>query len=111
MSARKTKKSQTKDITPAKAKAYIPPKQKTLPPANSVESFTGRKRIRRSFGRIEEVAEMPNLIEVQKTSYDRFLMPTKNGADTTLPSGLYLGTGVRTVSSRTERSRNGSPMA
>src|SRR3546814_2349524 len=37
------------------------------------KSFTGRKRIRRNFGRIEEIAPMPNLIEVQKTSYDRFL--------------------------------------
>ena len=52
------------------------------------QSFTGRKRIRKSFGRIAEVAPMPNLIEVQKTSYDRFLLPAKNGGDTTLPSGL-----------------------
>ncbi|MCA1973523.1 MAG: DNA-directed RNA polymerase subunit beta, partial [Caenispirillum sp.] len=36
-------------------------------------SFTGRKRIRKSFGRIPEVAPMPNLIEVQKSSYDAFL--------------------------------------
>src|ERR1700682_4033699 len=36
-------------------------------------SFTGRKRIRRSFGRIPEVAPMPNLIEVQRSSYDHFL--------------------------------------
>ncbi|HKJ75186.1 MAG TPA: DNA-directed RNA polymerase subunit beta, partial [Alphaproteobacteria bacterium] len=36
-------------------------------------SFTGRKRIRKSFGRIPEVATMPNLIEVQKNSYDQFL--------------------------------------
>ena len=36
-------------------------------------SFTGRKRIRRNFGRISAAAEMPNLIEVQKTSYDAFL--------------------------------------
>ncbi|MBC7136233.1 DNA-directed RNA polymerase subunit beta [Oceanibaculum nanhaiense] len=36
-------------------------------------SFTGRKRIRKSFGRIPEVAPMPNLIEVQKASYDAFL--------------------------------------
>ncbi|MHA1600364.1 MAG: DNA-directed RNA polymerase subunit beta, partial [Alphaproteobacteria bacterium] len=36
-------------------------------------SFTGRKRIRKSFGQIPEVARMPNLIEVQKTSYDQFL--------------------------------------
>ena len=36
-------------------------------------SFTGKKRIRKSFGRIPEVAPMPNLIEVQKSSYDHFL--------------------------------------
>jgi len=36
-------------------------------------SFTGRKRIRKDFGRIPEVTRMPNLIEVQKTSYDQFL--------------------------------------
>ena len=38
------------------------------------ETFTGRKRIRKKFGSIAEVAEMPNLIEVQKRSYDEFLM-------------------------------------
>ncbi len=37
------------------------------------KSFTGRKRVRRNFGRLVEVAPMPNLIEVQKTSYDQFL--------------------------------------
>ncbi|MHC4995717.1 MAG: DNA-directed RNA polymerase subunit beta, partial [Planctomycetota bacterium] len=37
------------------------------------KSFTGRKRIRKEFGRIREVAPMPNLIEVQKSSYDSFL--------------------------------------
>jgi DNA-directed RNA polymerase subunit beta len=37
------------------------------------KSFTGRKRIRKSFGRLPEVAPMPNLIEVQKSSYDHFL--------------------------------------
>jgi DNA-directed RNA polymerase subunit beta len=36
-------------------------------------AFTGRERIRRNFGRIAEVAPMPNLIEVQKKSYDHFL--------------------------------------
>src|SRR5579872_718017 len=36
-------------------------------------SFTGRKRIRKSFGRIPEVAPMPNLIDVQRASYDHFL--------------------------------------
>ena len=36
-------------------------------------SFTGRKRIRKSFGRIRSAAPMPNLIEVQQSSYDAFL--------------------------------------
>jgi DNA-directed RNA polymerase subunit beta len=36
-------------------------------------SFTGRKRIRKSFGRIPEVAPMPNLIDVQRSSYEAFL--------------------------------------
>ena len=35
--------------------------------------FTGRKRIRKDFGRIGEITRMPNLIEVQKSSYDQFL--------------------------------------
>jgi DNA-directed RNA polymerase subunit beta len=37
-------------------------------------SFNGRRRLRKFFGKIPEVAEMPNLIEVQKSSYDQFLM-------------------------------------
>jgi DNA-directed RNA polymerase subunit beta len=44
-----------------------------LSPAAIVNTFTGRKRIRRSFGKIREVAAMPNLIEVQKDSYEQFL--------------------------------------
>src|SRR5471032_1986714 len=38
------------------------------------QTFTGRKRVRKFFGKIREVAEMPNLIEVQKASYDQFLL-------------------------------------
>ena len=37
------------------------------------KSFTGQKRIRKSFGRIPEVAPMPNLIDVQRSSYEAFL--------------------------------------
>jgi len=37
------------------------------------KSFTGQKRIRKSFGRIPEVATMPNLIDVQRASYEAFL--------------------------------------
>src|SRR5262245_27418008 len=38
------------------------------------QTSNGRKRLRKMFGKIHEVAEMPNLIEVQKQSYDQFLM-------------------------------------
>ena len=38
------------------------------------QTFTSRKRVRKFFGHIREVAEMPNLIEVQKASYDQFLL-------------------------------------
>jgi len=38
------------------------------------QTTNGHKRLRKMFGRIHEVAEMPNLIEVQKQSYDQFLM-------------------------------------
>lgn len=37
------------------------------------KSFTARKRIRKSFGRLPEVAPMPNLIDVQRASYAFFL--------------------------------------
>ena len=38
-----------------------------------VSSFLGQKRLRKYYGKIREVLEMPNLIEVQKSSYDLFL--------------------------------------
>ena len=37
------------------------------------QTFIGKKRIRKYFGKIREVLEMPNLIEVQKSSYELFL--------------------------------------
>ena len=37
------------------------------------QTYLGQKRLRRYFGKIREVLEMPNLIEVQKSSYDLFL--------------------------------------
>ncbi|MEM7239277.1 MAG: DNA-directed RNA polymerase subunit beta, partial [Pseudomonadota bacterium] len=43
--------------------------------------FSGRKRIRKHFGTLREVADMPNLIEVQKSSYDLFL----NSGDQSAP--------------------------
>ena len=41
--------------------------------AKRISSLDSRKRVRRSFGRLQEIAEMPNLIEVQRASYDQFL--------------------------------------
>jgi DNA-directed RNA polymerase subunit beta len=38
------------------------------------QTLTARKRARKFFGHIREIAEMPNLIEVQKASYDQFLL-------------------------------------
>ncbi len=51
------------------------------------KSFTGRKRIRMSFGRIPEVAPMPNLIDVQRASYEAFLQMNVR-PDSRTPSGL-----------------------
>ncbi|MBV9754574.1 MAG: DNA-directed RNA polymerase subunit beta [Hyphomicrobiales bacterium] len=46
-------------------------------------TFTGRKRIRKYFGKVREGAVMPNLIEVQKASYDQFLQIHEIGANRT----------------------------
>jgi DNA-directed RNA polymerase subunit beta len=54
------------------------------------QTFTGRKRVRKFFGQIKEVAEMPNLIEVQKASYDQFLMVEE-------PAGGRLDEGLQAV--------------
>ncbi|MDA1357828.1 MAG: DNA-directed RNA polymerase subunit beta [Proteobacteria bacterium] len=37
------------------------------------QSYMGYRRLRKDFGRITEIAKMPNLIEVQKNSYEHFL--------------------------------------
>jgi len=41
--------------------------------ASTVSALKSRKRVRHSFGSINEVVPMPNLIEVQRNSYDLFL--------------------------------------
>jgi DNA-directed RNA polymerase subunit beta len=51
------------------------------------KSFTGRKRVRIDFGRIPSAVPMPNLIEMQKTSYDEFLQMDVP-SDSRTPSGL-----------------------
>lgn len=57
--------------------------------ALNTKTFTDLKRIRRSFGHLPEVTPMPNLIEVQKSSYDLFLqldVPAKERQDIGLES-------------------------
>jgi DNA-directed RNA polymerase subunit beta len=51
------------------------------------KSLTSRRRVRKDFGRISTVAPMPNLIEVQKSSYDQFLQVGLTAAERT-DSGL-----------------------
>ncbi|MBI2586448.1 MAG: DNA-directed RNA polymerase subunit beta, partial [Rhodospirillales bacterium] len=51
------------------------------------KSFTARKRVRKHFGRLAAAVEMPNLIEVQKTSYEQFLQ-REVPADKRTASGL-----------------------
>ncbi|MEL6584602.1 MAG: DNA-directed RNA polymerase subunit beta [Pseudomonadota bacterium] len=53
-----------------------------------VQTFSGHKRIRRHYGKIREVADMPNLIEVQKSSYDLFLESGEDPAGPTDGEGL-----------------------
>jgi DNA-directed RNA polymerase subunit beta (EC 2.7.7.6) len=54
------------------------------------QTHSGHKRIRKHFGKIREVLEMPNLIQVQKSSYELFL---KSG-DLPVPSD---GEGIKGV--------------
>mgnify|MGYP003192064459 CR=1 FL=1 len=37
------------------------------------ESYTSKRRVRKNFGRIDSVSEMPSLIEVQTGSYRDFI--------------------------------------
>ena len=57
------------------------------------QSYIGQKRLRKYYGKIREVLEMPNLIEVQKSSYDLFL---KSG-DAPQPTAGDRGRGLQSV--------------
>ena len=39
-------------------------------------SFTEKKNIRKSFGKLKESLSIPNLIEVQKNSFNEFITKT-----------------------------------
>ena len=50
-------------------------------------SFTGKKNIRKNFGKLKESLSIPNLIEVQKNSYKQ-LTENKTGIDENLIKGF-----------------------
>ncbi len=50
-------------------------------------SFTEKKSVRKNFGKLKETLSIPNLIEVQKKSYDQFLHP-KDVSEANLQKGL-----------------------
>ena len=50
-------------------------------------SFTGKKSIRKNFGKLKETLSIPNLIEVQKKSYNQFLS-SKKASEASLQKGL-----------------------
>ena len=52
-----------------------------------IQSFSGRKRIRKRYGLVREVTQMPNLIEVQRASHEQFLQMEKP-ADGRINTGL-----------------------
>lgn len=70
-----------------------------------IDSFTGRKRIRKNFGRVEEISEIPDLLEVQKASYAAFIAKndaqhnakidsnsgSNSGANSSSNSGAFFG--------------------
>ena len=53
-------------------------------------SLGGRRRVRKDFGRLSTIAEMPNLIEVQRSSYEQFLQRYT-------PADERINTGVQEV--------------
>ena len=58
--------------------------------AKTSAQFNGRRRIRKFYGNITEVTDMPNLIEVQMSSYDSFLIVEE-------PEGGRLDEGLQAV--------------
>ena len=61
--------------------------------ASHVSTLDSRKRVRRTFGQLEEVTKMPNLIDVQRSSYDTFLQMDIAGHER-VDLGLQLGLGL-----------------
>ena len=51
-------------------------------------SFTEKKSIRKNFGKLKETLSIPNLIEVQKNSYNEFLNIVDQNTKDSVTKGL-----------------------
>ena len=51
-------------------------------------SFTEKKSIRKNFGKLKETLSIPNLIEVQKNSYNEFLNSKGQNKKDSIVKGL-----------------------
>ena len=52
-------------------------------------TYTAKKRIRKNFGKLDDVLQMPNLIQLQLESYNKFLGIGDNGTIVKEKSGLH----------------------
>ena len=70
-----------------KSEVYeLTPDQTKFAPESS--PYTGLRRLRKFFGSIEEISKMPNLIEVQRDSYFKFVQMYKSGDGKENEAGL-----------------------
>ena len=67
-------------------------------------SFTEKKNIRKNFGKLKETLSIPNLIEVQKTSYNQFLNRTKETQDSIVKGLERVFQGIFPIEDPTEKS-------
>ena len=67
-------------------------------------SFTGKKSIRKNFGKLKETLSIPNLIEVQKTSYNQFLNRNKENQDSIVKGLERVFQGIFPIEDPTEKS-------
>ena len=51
-------------------------------------TYTAKKRIRKNFGKLDDVLQMPNLIQLQLESYNKFLGADNKGKIDKSKSGL-----------------------
>ena len=51
-------------------------------------SFTQKKSIRKNFGKLQETLSIPNLIEVQKNSFNEFILKSDNKKKSIYNKGL-----------------------